>query len=97
MVMLGSEGKATDTVTLWLISPPIPTHARMKTLSWDNDPTVCIPAVTWLPNQEPEALHESAFCEDHISVVAPLYSTAEGSAVKVMLGGEGEATAIATL
>ncbi len=96
-MMLGSEAEATATVTLWLALPPAPLHSRVKTLSCVNEPTVCVPAVARFPDQAPEALHESAFCDNHVSVVTPLYSTAEGSAAIVMLGGKGEATAIATL
>ncbi|MCP4409786.1 MAG: hypothetical protein GY807_18990 [Gammaproteobacteria bacterium] len=96
-MMLGGKGDATATETLWLALPPAPVQLSVKMLSWVNDPTVCIPAVFRLPDQPPEALHESVFWEDHVNVVAPLYSTAEGSAVNAILGGEGEATAIATL
>ena len=52
-------------------------------------PVDCVPATAFVPDQAPEATHEVAFVEDHVSVaLLPLF-IALGPTLKVTVGAAG--------
>ena len=52
-------------------------------------PVDCVPVIALVPDQAPEAAHEVAFVEDHVSVaMLPLF-IALGPTLKVTVGAAG--------
>jgi len=59
---------------------------------------LCVPLVALLPVQPPEAVHEVAFAELHVSVEVPPLAIKVGFAVNVTVGASTTVTvAVATL
>jgi hypothetical protein len=55
-------------------------------------PVDAVPLVALEPAQPPEAVHEVALVEDHVSVEAPPLATLVGLALKVTVGAEAAVT-----
>jgi len=92
-------GSLTVTVTVaGLLVPPAPVHVRTKVASAPSAPVLRLPLVAKVPLQLPDAVHDVALVEDHVSVVEPpasivvldASSDALGSAGGGGGGGEGE-------
>lgn len=49
-------------------------------------PVDCVPATAFVPDQAPEATHEVALVEDHVSVALPPLFIALGPTLKVTVG-----------
>jgi hypothetical protein len=62
-----------------------------------NDPVLCVPLAGCVPLQAPEAVQEVALVELHVNVDMPPLATAEGDAVKVIVGAMLTVTLEATL
>ena len=76
----------TFTVALALREPPAPVHCRVNVLLAVSGPTDCDPDRDLLPAQAPEAVHEAALADDHVSVELPFMPTVVGLAVSVTVG-----------
>ena len=80
---------AATTLTLavaTLLVPPGPVQVNEYEPAIVRDPVLCVPLVGWVPLQLPEAVHEVALVELHVSVEAPPPATAVGLAVSVTVG-----------
>lgn len=92
----GGGAPWTETVTVRDAVPPAPVQASEKELLAESGPVDSEPAVNFVPDHAPEATHESASVEDHVSVdVAPL-GTVPGLAVIDTDGAVGGAGAGST-
>ena len=77
----------TSTVDALLV-PPAPMHVNEYELGIVSAPVLCVPLVPCVPLQLPDAVHEVAFVELHVSVEAPPLTTAVGEALSDALGAE---------
>lgn len=89
------------TVTLavaTLLVPPAPVQVNEKDVLAVSGPAVCVPLAPFVPLQPPEAAHEVALVEPHVSVEAVPLATEVGLAVSVTVGRAPTVTvAMATL
>jgi hypothetical protein len=92
---------AGTTVTLavaTLLVPPAPVQVNEYEPGIVRDPVLCVPLVGLVPLQLPEAVHEVALVEVHVSVEAPPLATEVGFADSVTVAVPGTVTvAAATL
>jgi hypothetical protein len=58
------------TVAGWLV-PPAPEHVRSNVASSPSAPVLRLPLAAKAPLQLPEAVHDVALAEDHVSVAEP--------------------------
>ncbi|HKQ25235.1 MAG TPA: hypothetical protein VJT81_12405 [Burkholderiales bacterium] len=79
----------TVTVTELFAVPPAPLQLRVKVLVAVSEPRVSLPDVALLPDQAPEAEHEVAFVDDHVSVDDPPLVTDVGFACSDTVGADG--------
>jgi hypothetical protein len=86
----------TATVTGRLVVPPAPVQLKVKVLSWVSGPTLWLPVSALEPDQAPEALHEVALLEDHVSIEDPFMATLVGLAVRVTVGSGAGSTVTVT-
>lgn len=87
----------TVTVTGRIVLPPGPVQVSVKVLSLSIGPTLWLPDVGLLPDQEPPAeappaVHEVALVEDQVRVLEPPAFTVDGLALNDTLGIGGGAT-----
>ena len=68
------------------VTPPEPAHVIEYTVAAVNGPVLWLPLVARVPLQPPDALHESAFAEFHVSVELPPTATATGVAARITVG-----------
>ena len=81
-----------------LLVPPGPAHDNEYEPGIVRGPVLCVPVVALMPPQFPEAVHEAALVEVHLSVEAPPIATEVGFADSVTVGaGATVTTAVATL
>ena len=81
-----------------LLVPPAPVQVNEYELGIVSAPVLCVPLVALLPLQPPEAVHEVALVELHVSVEAPPLAIEVGFAVNVTVGaGTTVTVAVATL
>jgi hypothetical protein len=69
-----------------LLVPPAPAQVNEYEPAIVRDPVLCVPLVGSVPLQLPEAAHEVALVEVHVSVEAPPLATDVGFAVSVTVG-----------
>jgi hypothetical protein len=69
-----------------LLVPPAPAQFNEYEPAIVRDPVLCVPLVGSVPLQFPEAMHEVALVEVHVSVEAPPLATDVGFAVSVTVG-----------
>ena len=77
---------ATFTVTLLVTIPPAPEHESVYVFKANSLPVDCEPDVGFDPVHAPEAVHVSAFAEDHVRVEAPPELTKVSEAEKERVG-----------
>jgi len=81
-----------------LLVPPVPVQVKEYELGIVIAPVLCVPLVALLPVQPPEAVHEVAFVELHVSVEVPPLAIKVGFAINVTVGaGTTVTVAVATL
>ncbi len=71
----------TTTVTDCVAVPPEPEHVRENALLAARGPVLCKPDVGFAPDHAPDAEHDVAFVEVHVSVAEPPAATDAGAAV----------------
>ncbi|MFQ5756755.1 MAG: hypothetical protein ACE5H7_11810 [Acidiferrobacterales bacterium] len=69
---VGKGGGATVTVTDPPAPPPGPVQVKVKVLVAFKDAFISLPEVALVPDQSPEAAHESTFVDDQVNVVESL-------------------------
>ena len=74
------------TVALACDVPPVPAQLRMKVVALVNALVLWLPAVTLVPLQPPDAVHDVAFVEFHVRVLLPPLATLVGDADRVTVG-----------
>ena len=84
-VTVGAGTTVTVAVTTLLL-PPVPVHAKEYEAVDVSAPVLCVPLVALMPPQFPDAAHEVAFVELHVSVEAPPLATEVGFTVNVTVG-----------
>jgi hypothetical protein len=67
MVTVGRGFTVIVTVVAALV-PPGPAHVKEKVVLADSAPVLCVPLAPSVPLHPPEALHEVAFAELHVSI-----------------------------
>ena len=77
----------TITVALALVLPPEPVHASVYDVLEVGE-IDCVPLVAFVPVQSPEAVHEVALVEDHVSTEDWPEVTEVGFAERATVGGE---------
>jgi hypothetical protein len=75
--------------------PPGPVHVKENVAVEVSAPVICVPLLASVPLQSPEAVHDVAWVELHVSVVVLPAATAAGFAVSWAVGGR--LTVIATV
>jgi hypothetical protein len=96
-VTVGAGTTATLAVATLLV-PPAPAQVNEYEPAIVRDPVLCVPLVGLVPLQLPEAVHEVALVEVHVSVDAPPLATEVGFADSVTVAVPGTVTvAAATL
>ena len=68
--------------------PPGPVHVKEKVVLADSAPVLCVPLTPSVPLHPPEALHEVAFAELHVSIADSPASIVVCDAVNVAVGGD---------
>jgi hypothetical protein len=84
-VTVGTGVTVTFTVATVLV-PPAPVQVNEYEPGIVRDPVLCVPLVGLVPPQLPEAVHEVALVELHVSVEAPPLATEVGFADSVTVG-----------
>ena len=84
-VTVGVPGTVTVAVATLLV-PPGPAQVNEYEFVAVSAPVLCVPLVALAPLQPPEATHEVALVELHVSVEAPPLATEVGFAVNVTVG-----------
>ena len=69
-----------------LLVPPVPVQVKEYELGIVIAPVLCVPLVALAPLQAPEAVHEVALVELHVSVELPPPATEVGFAANVTVG-----------
>ncbi len=96
-VTVGVPGTATVAVATLLV-PPAPVQINEYELVAVSGAVPCVPIVALVPFQPPEAVHEVALVELHVSVEVPPLATEVGFADNVTVAVPGTVTvAVATL
>jgi hypothetical protein len=96
-VTVGAGATLTVAVSV-LLEPPAPLQVNEYDVADASGPVLWLPLAALLPFQPPEAAHEVALVEFHVSVEAPPLSTEVGFAVNVTVGAGTTVTlAVATL
>ena len=88
---------AGTTVTLavaTLLAPPTPVQVNEYEPAIVRGPVLCVPLVALVPLQFPEAVHDVALVELHVSVEAPPLATEVGFAVSVTVAVPGTVTVV---
>jgi hypothetical protein len=75
----------TSTVAAPLV-PPVPVHVKEYELRSASAPVLCVPLVAFVPLQLPDAVHDVAFVELHVSVEALPLATEVGAAPSDAVG-----------
>ncbi len=68
--------------------PPGPAHVKEKVVLADSAPVLCVPLTPSVPLHPPEALHEVAFAELHVSIADSPASIVVCDAVNDAVGGD---------
>jgi len=76
----------TLTVVLCDAEPPAPVQASVYCVAAVSAAVLCDPLVASVPLQPPEAVHEVALVDDHVSVEALPLVTVLGDALRVTVG-----------
>jgi hypothetical protein len=84
-VTVGVPGMVTVAVATLLV-PPGPAQVNEYEFVAVSAPVICVPLVALVPPQPPEATHEVALVEFHVSVEAPPLAMEVGFAVNVTVG-----------
>jgi hypothetical protein len=84
-VTVGAGGTLTVAVAV-LLEPPAPLQVNEYEVAAASGPVLWLPLAALLPFQPPEAVHEVALVEFHVSVEAPPLATEVGFAVNVTVG-----------
>jgi hypothetical protein len=84
-VTVGVPGTVTVALATLLV-PPGPAQIKEYEFVAVSAPVLCVPLVALAPLQPPEAVHEVALVEFHVSVEAPPLATEVGFAVNVTVG-----------
>jgi hypothetical protein len=79
----------TLTGTVWLAEPPGPLQVSVNAVSAVSTPVDALPLSDFAPPQPPEATHDVAFAELHVSVDADPLTTVDGVAPSDTDGGGG--------
>lgn len=79
-------GAVTETVRLACAEPPAPVHVSVYDAEAVNAPVPWLPDVAFVPLQLPDAEHEVALVEDHVSVLLPPLLTVLGDADSETVG-----------
>ena len=95
-IVLGSALKLTVTfrfaltltVAVCATVPPAPLHVRVYVEALISTPVDCEPVTALAPDQAPEAAHEVAFVDDHVSIALLPLVIALGPALSVTVGAE---------
>jgi hypothetical protein len=96
-VTVGAGTTVTVAVATLLV-PPAPVQVSEKDVVAARAPVLCVPLIDLAPLQPPEAVHEVAFVEFHVSVEALPLAREAGFAASVTVGVPGTVTvAVATL
>jgi hypothetical protein len=96
-VTVGAGATLTVAVAV-LLEPPAPLQVNEYDVADASGPVLWLPLAALLPFQPPEAVHEVALVEFHVSVEAPPLPTEVGFAVNVTVGAGTTVTlALATL
>ena len=69
-----------------MLVPPVPVHVMEYELGIVSAPVLCVPLVAIVPLQLPDAVHEVALVELHVSVEAPPLTTEVGFADSATVG-----------
>jgi hypothetical protein len=85
---------ATVTVAVWLADPPAPVQDNVKLVFVLTLPVACDPLVAMVPLQPPEAAHEVALLELHVSVALAPFATLVGLAASETVGGPTEVVTV---
>jgi hypothetical protein len=97
-VTIGAGGEpATVTPTVWPELPPGPAQLRLKLAVALSGPVETLPFSSSLPLQPPDAVHEVASLELHVSVAASPVSTLVGATDSTTVGAGGGSTATLTV
>jgi hypothetical protein len=73
-------------VTVFVVAPPGPVQARVKSVRAVIAAVVAGPFVGWLPDHPPEAVHVSAFCVDQLRVTVLPEATLEALLCRSRVG-----------
>jgi hypothetical protein len=92
-VTVGADTTATLAVATLLV-PPAPMQVNEYDVAAVSDPVLWLPLVALVPLQFPEAVHEVALVELHVSVEAPPLATEVGFAVSVTVAVPGTVTVV---
>jgi hypothetical protein len=76
----------TVTVADWEALPPVPVQVKVKVAVLVRAPVDWTPLTALLPDQPPEAAHEVALTDDHVSVALPPFETALGPTLRLTVG-----------
>jgi hypothetical protein len=96
-VTVGAGATVTVAVATLLV-PPAPLQVNEYDVVTVRAPVLCVPLVPLVPLQPPDAVHEVALVELHVSVEAPPLATEVGFAVNVTVGaGTTVTVAVTTL
>ena len=74
------------TVTLSCAVPPVPVQLKVKVVAVVSAPVLWLPAVTLLPLQPPDAVHDVASVVVHVKVLLAPLATVVGAADNVTVG-----------
>jgi hypothetical protein len=74
------------TVALACPVPPVPVQLRVNVVAFDSAAVCSLPAVAFVPDQPPDAVHDVAFDEVQVSVLVPPLLTDVGDADSVTVG-----------
>src|SRR5215475_10004781 len=88
----GAVEEATVTVVDWVAESPDPVHVKANVVFAVRLPVLWEPEVDLLPDHPPEAVHEVAFVEFHVSVAALPEEIEFGLAVMLTVGAAGGGT-----
>ena len=79
-------GLVTVTEAVDCAAPPAPVQRSVKLLLALNAPVLAVPDTVFVPLQPPDAVHDVAFVDVHVSVLALPLATVVGDADKVTVG-----------
>jgi hypothetical protein len=87
--MTAGAGATVTLAVATLLVPPAPVHVNEYDVAAESGPVLWLPLVALVPFQFPEAVHEVALVELHVSVEAPPLTTEAGFAVSVAVAVPG--------